>query len=133
MPSAKLLDDLRSPLRFLLGHTELAKELDHLTAAPVEGGYSLSGTPKGLAKRVNAVILLVDSKGVIRTLEIQEVDGARTTFTFTDMQENVAAPDSEFRSWTQQHHCRSAAHTVTCPLSPTGTEPPLTAAIAYLA
>ena len=34
---AKQLDDLRSPLRFLLGHTEIEKELDHLTetaAAP---------------------------------------------------------------------------------------------------
>ena len=28
---AKQLDDLRSPLRFLLGHTEIAKELDGLT------------------------------------------------------------------------------------------------------
>ena len=29
---AKELDDLRSPLRFLLGHTELEKELNNLTA-----------------------------------------------------------------------------------------------------
>ena len=93
---ARQLDDLRSPLRFLLGHTELAKELDHLTAAPAEGGYSLSGAPKGLTQRVTAIVLLVDGKGVIHTLEIQETDGARTTFTFTDMQENVAAPDSDF-------------------------------------
>src|SRR5580700_9107566 len=32
---AKQLDDLRSPLRFLLGHTQLAKELDQLTTNPV--------------------------------------------------------------------------------------------------
>ena len=93
---AKQLDDLRSPLRFLLGHTELAKELNHLTAAPVEGGYSLSGNPKGLSQRVNAVVLTVDSKGLIHTLEIQESDGARTTFTFTDMRENVPAPGNNF-------------------------------------
>src|SRR5205814_4608223 len=28
--AAKQLDDLRSPLRFLLGHTQLEKEIDHL-------------------------------------------------------------------------------------------------------
>ena len=31
---AKKLDDLRSPLRFLLGHTELAKELDNIAVKP---------------------------------------------------------------------------------------------------
>src|ERR1700684_2484043 len=35
---AKQLDDLRSPLRFLLGHTELEKEMDTLTVAPAVGG-----------------------------------------------------------------------------------------------
>ncbi len=32
---AKQLDDLRSPLQFLLGHTEIAKELDGLALALV--------------------------------------------------------------------------------------------------
>src|SRR5271163_1317300 len=31
---AKQMDDLRSPLRFLLGHTQLQKELDSLTVTP---------------------------------------------------------------------------------------------------
>ena len=94
---AKQLDDLRSPLRFLLGHTQLAKELDHLTAAPVEGGYiNLSGTPKGLSQRLSTIILTVDPEGIIHTLQIGETDGARTTFAFTDIQENVPAPDSSF-------------------------------------
>ena len=93
---ARQLDDLRSPLRFLLGHTELAKELDHLTVAPVEGGFSLSGTPKGLGQRLQAIVLTVDAAGVIHTLRIEETDGARTTFTFTDMHEDVPAPDSAF-------------------------------------
>ena len=43
---AKQLDDMRSPLRFLLGHTRLEKELDHLTASPGPGGsVILAGTP----------------------------------------------------------------------------------------
>ena len=39
---AKDLDDLRSPLRLLLGHTELGKELNGLTVAPSANGL-LSG------------------------------------------------------------------------------------------
>ncbi len=93
---AKQLDDLRSPLRFLLGHTELAKELDHLSAAPIDGGYSLVGTPKGMQGRIRDVALTVDAVGMIHTLQVEELDGARTTFTFTDMQENVPAPDEAF-------------------------------------
>ncbi len=93
---AKQLDDLRSPLRFLLGHTELARELDGLSAAPVEGGYSLVGAPHGQNQRIRAVALTVDAAGQIHTLQIEEVDGARTTFTFTDMRENAPAPDSDF-------------------------------------
>ena len=42
------------------------------------------------------MVLTVDPEGVIHTLEIEETGGARTTFTFTDMQENVPAPDSDF-------------------------------------
>ena len=36
---AKQMDDLRTPLRFLLGHTELKKELDNLTVTPNAGGF----------------------------------------------------------------------------------------------
>ena len=93
---AKQLDDLRSPLRFLLGHTELAKELDHLSVAPIAGGYSLVGTPHGTVQRIRTIALTVDSQGVIHTLQIEETDGARTTFSFTDMHEDVSAPDSDF-------------------------------------
>ena len=35
---AKELDDLRSPLRFLLGHTNLEKEMNNLTAAAAANG-----------------------------------------------------------------------------------------------
>lgn len=93
----KDLDDLRSPLRFLLGRTELSKELDHLSVAPVAGGYTLSGTPKGMEKRIRAVFLTVDSSGVIHNLQIDETSGAITSFSFTDLQEDVPAPDSAFQ------------------------------------
>ena len=93
---AKQLDDLRSPLRFLLGHTELTRELDHLTLAPVEGGYNLAGTPHGLAQRLESILLTVHAGGIIHALEIREAGGATTTFTLTDIHENVPAPDIAF-------------------------------------
>ena len=93
---AKQLDDLRSPLRFLLGHTELAKELDHLTLTVVNGGYTLSGVPKGMQQRLHALALTVDTSGQIHSLRLEEIDGATTTFTFTDLHENVPTRDSDF-------------------------------------
>lgn len=98
-PESKL-DDLRSPLRFLLGHTELAKELDglSLTLVNLDGqtGYTLSGTPKGLESRVRTLLLTVDAQNIIRVLRIEEADGATTTFTFSDMHENVPTTPADF-------------------------------------
>ena len=49
----KKLDDLRSPLRFLLGHTELQKELGGLQGnCDASGTCELAGVPKGLEQRV---------------------------------------------------------------------------------
>lgn len=93
---AKQLDDLRSPLRFLLGHTQLRKELDSLTVAPDAQNYRISGIPKGMAQRVKALTLLVDATGAIQRMKLEEVDGAVTEFAFTALQENVPAKDAEF-------------------------------------
>jgi outer membrane lipoprotein carrier protein len=93
---AKQLDDLRSPLRFLLGHTELAKELDHLTLTIVEGGYTLSGVPKGMQQRLHSLALTVDAAGAIHAMRLEEVDGATTTFTFTGLKENIPTRDTDF-------------------------------------
>jgi outer membrane lipoprotein carrier protein len=93
----KQLDDLRSPLRFLLGHTELAKELDHLTLAPVSDKlFTLSGTPKGMQQRLHSLLLTVDAAGQIHSMRIEEVDGSKTIFTFTNMRENVPTTPSDF-------------------------------------
>jgi outer membrane lipoprotein carrier protein len=93
---AKQLDDLRSPLRFLLGHTEIAKELDGLTLTLVSGGYTLSGVPKGMQQTVQSIGITVDAAGQILGMRIVQVDGAETSFAFTDLRENVATPDSDF-------------------------------------
>ncbi len=97
----KELDDLRSPLRFLLGHTELAKELDHLSLAPASQNpsgelYTLSGTPKGMSQRLQSLSLTVNAAGQIQSMRVQEVDGSQTTFTFSNMRENIPTTGSDF-------------------------------------
>jgi outer membrane lipoprotein carrier protein len=94
--AAAQLDDLRSPLRFLLGHTQLQKELEGLTLSSTADGLQLSGVPKGMQGRVEKIVLGVDAGGVIRSMTITEVDGARTAFTFKDSQPDAPAPDAEF-------------------------------------
>jgi outer membrane lipoprotein carrier protein len=93
---AKQLDDLRSPLRFLLGHTELKKELDTLTVTPDGSEFRISGVPKGMEQRVKVLSLWVTGVGAIERMRLEEVDGAVTEFTFTDLQENVPVKDSDF-------------------------------------
>jgi outer membrane lipoprotein carrier protein len=95
---AKELDDLRSPLRFLLGHTEVEKELVNLTLAPAANGrFMLIGQPKGMDKRVTRLTLTVTADGFITGIEIEEADGALTRFTFTGEQPNAQIPIENFR------------------------------------
>jgi outer membrane lipoprotein carrier protein len=94
--SAAQLDDLRSPLRFLLGHTQLQKELDGLTLTTAGTELELSGVPKGMQNRVAKIVLGVSADGVIRSMSITEIDGAETAFTFKDTQANAPAPDTDF-------------------------------------
>ncbi len=93
---AKQLDDLRSPLRFLLGHTELTKELDNLTLTLVTGGYTLSGTPKGMQQSIRTIALTVDPAGQIQSMRIEQTDGSTTSFTFTAIRENIPTTDADF-------------------------------------
>jgi outer membrane lipoprotein carrier protein len=94
---AKELDDLRSPLRFLLGHTELEKELSNLSlAAAPNGQFTLTGQPKGQEKRVARLTLTVTADGTITGIEIEEADGALTRFTFTGEQPNAPVPPETF-------------------------------------
>ena len=94
---AKKLDDLRSPLRFLLGHTEIEKELVNLTlkSAP-NGEFTLTGQPKGQEKRIPRLALTVTRDGAITTIEIEEIDGAITSFLFTGEVPNSPVPPGAF-------------------------------------
>ena len=93
---AKQLDDLRSPLRFLLGHTQLQKELGGLTVRAVGTNFVLSGVPKGMEQRVKSLALTVTAEGAIVGMRLEEIDGAVTEFSFSGMKENVPAKDSDF-------------------------------------
>jgi outer membrane lipoprotein carrier protein len=98
---AKQLDDLRSPLRFLLGHTELEKELDNLTIAPASNSqFTLTGQPRGQGSgpdtRVPRLALTFTGDGTITGIEIEEADGAITRFTFTAEQPNAPIQPSVF-------------------------------------
>ena len=90
------LDDLRSPLRFLLGHTELAKEMSKLTVT-TDGNLSiLKGIPVGLEKRVSSLELTVTPDGTILGMKMEEVGGAETTFHFFSENDKVTVPKDAF-------------------------------------
>lgn len=93
----KQIDDLRSPLRFLLGHTRLEKELTHLSIAADAGGlYTLTGTPRHLEKRVASFSITANAAGIIQRMRIDETDGVRNTFQFSNERPNAPAPASAF-------------------------------------
>lgn len=95
--AAKQLDDFRSPLRFLLGHTQLEKEIDHLAVTPgANGAFTLAGVPHGQEKRIQRLTLTVTAEGVITGIDILEADGAETHFTFTGEQPDAPIPPATF-------------------------------------
>jgi outer membrane lipoprotein carrier protein len=95
---ARKLDDLRSPLRFLLGHTELEKELTHLSLKPAPNNeFALTGQPKGQEKRIPRITLTVTREGAITAIEIEEVDGALTGFAFSGEVPNAPVPPEAFQ------------------------------------
>ena len=94
--SAKQVDDLRSPLRFLLGHAQLAKELDQVAVAADHDGFRISGVPKGMANRVKQLVLDTTAEGAITRITVEEIGGESTQFTFAHPEENVALPEDRF-------------------------------------
>jgi outer membrane lipoprotein carrier protein len=98
----KKLEDLRSPIAFLLGKTNLRKELAGLSIAPDQtpvtaGNIVLRGVPKAMADRVEQVILEITPQHQIVRILIQEVDEATTEYRFRDLREDAPLADSSFR------------------------------------
>src|SRR5262249_22415762 len=98
----KKIDDIRSPLRYLLGKTKLEKELDHLSLAPdiaplQPGGVVLRGIRIGMTDRIAEVLLEISPGHQITRIVLRGVDDATTDFRFSEMQENVPVADGFFR------------------------------------
>jgi outer membrane lipoprotein carrier protein len=95
------LDDLRSPLRYLLGKTKLEKELEGLSLASdvkpsAASDVVLRGVPRGMRDRVQQTLLEVSPDGLIVRIVVEELDGSRTEFRFLRQKENVEIPDQQF-------------------------------------
>jgi len=99
---ARKLDDLRSPLAFLLGKRKLEKELQGLSLAPdvapiTPGDVVLRGVPVALAGRVSEILLEVTPEHRIVRIVMNDVDGSVTEYRFTDEKENEPVPAGEFQ------------------------------------
>jgi outer membrane lipoprotein carrier protein len=100
--SVKDLDDLRSPLAFLLGKTKLDKELQGLSFAPdvqawQAGNWVLRGVPKGMEDRVEQIVLEVAPDYRIARILIHGRDDSITEYRFSNQKENVSFPDNQFQ------------------------------------
>jgi len=96
------LDDLRSPLAFLLGKTKLEKELRGLSPAPDvqpsdPGDVVLRGVPKSMEDRVNQVLLEITPTSWIKRIVIEEADGSTTEYRFSDPREDPKIVDEQFQ------------------------------------
>ena len=99
--SLKKLDDLRSPLAFLLGKSKLEKELTGLSFAPdvhpwQAGNSVLRGVPRGMEDRVEQILVEVSPDFRIVRIVIQGSDDSVTEYRFGNQKENVSMPDSQF-------------------------------------
>ena len=100
--AARKLDDIRSPLAFLLGKTKLEKELDALSLAPdippsAPENVVVRGVPRALADSVNEILLeIAPDKRIVRIV-IDEVDGSVTEYRLNDQQEDAAIANSRFQ------------------------------------
>ena len=98
----KNLDDIRSPLRYLLGKTKLEKELEGLSLAPdltplQPGDVVLRGVPKAMKDRITSVVLEISPAHEIHRILIHGVDDTVTDFRFSQLEPNVPVQDSLFR------------------------------------
>jgi outer membrane lipoprotein carrier protein len=100
--SLKKLEDLRSPLAFLLGKTKLEKELQNLSFAPdvqvwQPGSSMLRGVPRGMEDRVEQILIEVSPDYRILRILIHGTDESITEYRFSSQKENVELADKQFR------------------------------------
>jgi outer membrane lipoprotein carrier protein len=101
------LDDVRSPVAFLLGKTKLENELRGLSKAvdqsPLDPANTLlRGVPQSIvsesmAGQVSEVQLEITPSDQIVRIVLMEADGAATEFRFAGWKENLELSDSRFQ------------------------------------
>jgi outer membrane lipoprotein carrier protein len=97
----KKLEDLRSPLAFLLGKSQLEKELRGLSKAvdqlPLNPANTvLRGIPAAMTDRVSEVQLEITPSDQIVRIVLIGADGATTEFRFANLKENPELGDDRF-------------------------------------
>jgi len=99
--SLRKMDDLRSPLAFLLGKTKLEKELLNLSFAPDVQPWSpenwvLRGVARGMDDRIRQVLVEVTPQYRIARILIDSTDDSITEYRFSNQKEDVQVLDSKF-------------------------------------
>jgi outer membrane lipoprotein carrier protein len=99
---ARKLDDVRSPLAFLLGKSKLEKELQGLSLAPDVAPLAardvlLRGVPQALADRLSDILVEVTPEHRIVRIVMDQTDGSVTEYRFSDEKENEAISQARFR------------------------------------
>jgi len=98
----KKLEDLRSPIAFLLGKSNLQKELQGLSRAPdahalESGNIVLRGVPTAMNDRVEEILLEITPQNQIVRISVNEADGSSTEYRFQNLRENDEIADAPFR------------------------------------
>ncbi len=98
----KSLDDLRTPLAYLLGRTRLEKEFTGLSLAPdiapsVPGNVILRGVPRNMSDRISSVVLEIATDGSFQRIVANEIDGSRTEFIFRNQKIDLPLSESKFK------------------------------------
>jgi len=100
-PSRKL-DDLRSPLAYLLGRAKLERVFEDLALAvdvrpEAPGNFVLQGKPRGLTGHLTRVLIEVTPEGRIDRIVAEGQDDSVTEYLFLESKEDVAIADERFR------------------------------------
>jgi outer membrane lipoprotein carrier protein len=95
------LDDVRSPIAFLLGKTRLENELQGLSQAVDQSLVNpedivLRGVPRAMSGQVNEVQLEITPVHQIARIVLMDPGGGSTEFRFSGWKENMNLADSQF-------------------------------------
>jgi outer membrane lipoprotein carrier protein len=95
-------DKASTPILFLVGKGDLVRDFNVSFAEPVAGvtfpadAYALKLTPRTKVPEYEWLILVVDKSHKLQMLVARDSQSGTSTFTFTNLKENVGLKDSQF-------------------------------------